>query len=98
MPASPAPPVPDRSLGLELVADPEAIPPGPRSEALEPGRDDVSPPGPRLPGADVVPPRSALPGRCSHAAPSARALITARTPIIAFFICFLLFRTPLLEG
>jgi hypothetical protein len=92
MPASPAPPVPDRSpeLELELLADPEAIPPGPRSEAVEPGAE-LGPPGPRLAGDEVVPPRSAVPGRSSHAAPSASALIAAKIPIIAFFICFLLF-------
>jgi|GEM_PF-4408210 len=85
MPASPAPPVPDRSLELELVADPEAIPPVPRSEALEP-EGDAGAPGPRLAGEEVVPPRCAFPGRSSQAAPSISPPITATSPIIALFM------------
>src|SRR6185369_14585372 len=77
-PASPEPPVPDWSIELD------AIPDGPRSPLLDPAREPGSAPGPRLAGAEVVPPRSALPGRelCSHA-PNARAPATARIPIMS---------------
>jgi hypothetical protein len=82
-PASPEPPVPDWSIELdedELVA----IPDGDRSPLLDPAREPGSPPGARLAGAEVVPPRSELPGRelCSQA-PNAKAPATARIPIMS---------------
>src|SRR6516165_4479159 len=59
-------------------------------DPLAPARGLASPLAPRLVGAEVVPPRSALPdgGFCSHA-PNARATATARIPIISLgFIAF----------
>lgn len=59
-----------------------------------------SPLGLRLVGAEVVPPRSVLPDRelCSHA-PNARALATARIPIMSLrFIAFSVRFGGALEG
>lgn len=80
-PASPEPPVPDWSIELD-DEELDAIPGEPRSLPL--AREPGSPPGPRLAGAEVVAPRSALPERelCSHA-PNARAPATARIPIMS---------------
>src|SRR5262249_52516220 len=80
IPASPAPPVPDMPLGLFVADEPAAVSPGARAV--------VPPLGPRLAGAEVVPPRSEVPF-CSQAAPSASALTAASAAIVIFFMCLL---------